>query len=152
MSQFKPVKKSKGKKFFAFCAFVVLVAGAVVALDYDAAKDYWPQKFLPAAQQLVKNLPPTWPQRWEQVKILLTASYKDYFSPMSERVYQKTVTGTQGLMKRLPASITGGDDKVAAENGPKDKAEKAGGKDKNKDQGKDKGKTKNKNGKAKNKK
>ena len=108
MQRFKPVKKSRGKKFFAFCALLALVVGTVVALDFEPTKEYWTQKFFPAAQKLAQNLPPTWPQRWEQVKVLLTASYQDYFSPMAGRVYQKTLNGTQTIMKRLPASLGGG--------------------------------------------
>ncbi|MBP5296952.1 MAG: protein kinase, partial [Bacteriovoracaceae bacterium] len=46
MQQFKPVKKPKSRKFFSLCVCLTLLVGAMVALDYEAAKEYWPEKFL----------------------------------------------------------------------------------------------------------
>jgi len=132
LQTFKPVKKSKFKKLLAMAMVLAVVVGGLVALDFDAAKTYWTDKFFPQAQKLVKEMPPTWPERITQAKALLAASYQDYINPMFGRVFEKTKNGTQEIRKRLPASLGGTPDAAVEEAATDAKKDKAKGKDKGK--------------------
>jgi len=129
LQTFKPAKKSKLKKLMACACVLAVVAGALVALDFEEAKTYWKEKFYPQAQKLVKEMPPTWPARLAQTKALLAASYQDYINPMFGRVLAKTKQGTVEIRKRLPASL-GGNPEAAIEEKASAKPKKGKTKDK----------------------